>query len=586
MNDYLIKVISLLGEDKKKLPLLILLFISSSMLDLIGIGLVGPYIALVVDSNATTGWVGRAADFIGLSRDRNVLLLNISVMLIAVFVIKAISAIWINWIIVQFSETQMVRLRLLLMKSYQSLPYTEYVRRNSSEYIYSIQQLTSQYSGQAVLPLLRTASDGIVVFFILVLLAWQNIFALTLLIALFGGTIFGYDRISRKNIRSYGERVNQASTATIQGIHEGIDGLKEIRVLGKESYFHEMVSQGAKEQAYFGVRVLVLQALPKYLLELVTMSFVIALVVNTLLFEGSLNSLIPTLGMFGVAALRILPAANVLSSSLIQIRFSYNAVVRLYRDLEKIRCFEMEKVVEPSAKIGDGFEKLSLKSVSYTYPNSKHKALDAVSLEIYSGESIGFIGSSGAGKTTLVDMLLGMLEPQEGKIYYNNKNIITGLKAWRSQVAYLPQQVFLIDKALRNNVALGVAEEQINEKKVLESLRQAKLDELVVTLPDGLDTQLGERGVRLSGGQRQRVALARAFYHNRDVLVMDEATSALDNETEQEIVKEIKQLKGKKTMIVIAHRLTTLQYCDRIYELRGGEVINVGSYRELIEDRL
>jgi len=177
-----------------------------------------------------------------------------------------------------------------------------------------------------------------------------------------------------------------------------------------------------------------------------------------------------------------------------------------------------------------------------------------------------------------------MLEPQKGVIKYNDENIITTLKKWRSQVAYLPQQVFLIDNELRNNVALGVDEESIDERRILEALRQANLSELVQQLPNGVNTQLGERGIRLSGGQRQRVALARAFYHNRNVLVMDEATSALDNDTEQEIVKEIQQLKGKKTMIVIAHRLTTLEHCDRIYELKNGKVVNVGSYQELIEN--
>ena len=236
-------------------------------------------------------------------------------------------------------------------------------------------------------------------------------------------------------------------------------------------------------------------------------------------------------------------------------------------------------------KKGNDFQRLSMEQVSYTYPLVTSKALIDVSLEINSGEAIGLIGPSGSGKTTLVDMLLGMLEPQKGVIKYNDENIITTIKKWRSQVAYLPQQVFLIDDELRNNVALGVDEESIDERQILEALRQANLSELVQELPNGVNTQLGERGIRLSGGQRQRVALARAFYHNRNVLVMDEATSALDNDTEQEIVKEIQQLKGKKTMIVIAHRLTTLQHCDRIYELKKGKVVNVKSYRELIRNR-
>ena len=203
-------------------------------------------------------------------------------------------------------------------------------------------------------------------------------------------------------------------------------------------------------------------------------------------------------------------------------------------------------------------------------------------MQIHAGESIGFIGPSGSGKTTLLDTLLGLFEPQKGCVEYNGRDIKKDLREWQTQVAYIPQQIFLIDGSLRQNVTLGINENEINETRVFESLRQARLIDLVEKLPQGVNTILGERGIRFSGGQRQRVALARAFYHGRNVLVMDEATSALDNATEQEIVSEIDRLKGTKTIIVIAHRLTTLKHCDRIYELRDGKIVNMGSYNEII----
>ena len=195
------------------------------------------------------------------------------------------------------------------------------------------------------------------------------------------------------------------------------------------------------------------------------------------------------------------------------------------------------------------------------------------------------IGPSGSGKTTMVDVVLGLLEPQKGKIYYNGKDLIESLDEWRAQVAYLPQQVFIIDNSLRNNIALGMEAEEIDDVQLHEAIRQARLTELAEQLPDGVETILGERGIRLSGGQRQRVALARAFYHGRSVLVMDEATSALDNETEQEIVEEIRHFKGKKTMIVIAHRLTTVQHCDRIYRLENGEITETGSPDQVLNNK-
>ena len=229
------------------------------------------------------------------------------------------------------------------------------------------------------------------------------------------------------------------------------------------------------------------------------------------------------------------------------------------------------------------FKDLRLRNVVFSYHNKQQLALEDISMKIQSGDSIGLIGLSGSGKTTLLDILLGLLEPQSGDIEFNGRQLQDNLEEWRSQVAYLPQQVFLIDNSMRCNVALGVEESVIDETKLREALRQARLSELVEQLPEGVDTILGERGVRLSGGQRQRVALARAFYHGRSVLVMDEATSALDNETEKEIVAEIQRLKGQKTMIVIAHRLTTVQHCDRIYRLEQGRIVEEGTPDQVLK---
>jgi len=320
------------------------------------------------------------------------------------------------------------------------------------------------------------------------------------------------------------------------------------------------------------------------MLELTMISFVVLFVLGTLFLGGNIDTLLPTLSVFGVASLRLFPAANTLIQSLIQIRYSRDSVSRLYNDYYKLKQPSGKEDQPVSTQMPKQFQVLKLDRVSFTYPQSEFKALNEISLEINAGESIGLIGPSGSGKTTLVDMLLGLLEPQQGNIQYNGEGVKTVLQQWRSQAAYIPQQVFLIDDTLRHNVAFGIDNDEIDNDRLQESLRQSKLIKVVEQLPQGVETILGENGVRLSGGQRQRVALARAFYHGRDVLVMDEATSALDDQTEQEIVKEIDQLKGKKTMIVIAHRLTTLKHCDRIYKLENGRVVAVGSYKELIQD--
>ena len=282
--------------------------------------------------------------------------------------------------------------------------------------------------------------------------------------------------------------------------------------------------------------------------------------------------------------IRLKPVAISFVGGLTTLRFSRDSILRLAKDVR----FADNMPVNVSSTEGFNFQKTSfkdlrLRNVVFSYHNKQQLALEDISMKIQSGDSIGLIGLSGSGKTTLLDILLGLLEPQSGDIEFNGRQLQDNLEEWRSQVAYLPQQVFLIDNSMRCNVALGVEESVIDETKLREALRQARLSELVEQLPEGVDTILGERGVRLSGGQRQRVALARAFYHGRSVLVMDEATSALDNETEKEIVAEIQRLKGQKTMIVIAHRLTTVQHCDRIYRLEQGRIVEEGTPDQVLK---
>tara|TARA_B100000795_G_scaffold186521_1_gene141763 strand:+ start:15 stop:1001 length:987 start_codon:yes stop_codon:yes gene_type:complete len=325
---------------------------------------------------------------------------------------------------------------------------------------------------------------------------------------------------------------------------------------------------------------------PRHILEVLFVCFFVALVTITLLLGDGMQTLLSTVGIFGVAALRLIPSVNMLFANLIQLRHTRNSISRLYNDLIEIEKLGLTPTDTITNKTDNTFESLKVSNVSFSYPKMKSESIKQVSFYIKKGESVGLMGPSGSGKTTLVDILLGLLEPSAGAIKYNGSDLGKRMQAWRSQVAYLPQQVFIMDNTLRCNVALGVEENDIDDTRVNESLRQAFLPEVVEQLPEGIDTVLGERGVRLSGGQRQRVALARAFYHGRNVLVMDEATSALDNETEHEIVEEIRKLQGVKTLIVIAHRLTTLKYCDRIFKLENGEIIEEGDHESIIGEKV
>ena len=576
---YLQEILTILGEDRRKVPWMILVFWVASLIDLAGLGLITPYIGLIINPESVQGGkLVQVIDQFGLPHDQESLLVILGISLISVFLLKAISAIGINYIIISFSQNQQIHLSSLLMRAYQTLPYTEYLRRNSSEYIYNIHVLVKNFASAVVLNGLRALSELIVAIMILGLLAWENLLALSILFGLLSIMIFSYDRFFRKRLRYFGKQSNQMSTSMVQGINEAIEGLKEIRILGKESHFHQKVHKCVHDLAHINRRSSLITMSPRYLLELLIIGFVVMFVTGTLFFShNNVQSLVITLGVFGVATLRLMPSANTLISSLMQLRLQRNTVSRLYNDLVWIKKINFEAPTLISSSNPELFREITLEHVSFRYPSMSKDALNQISLEIRSGESIGLVGSSGSGKTTMVDVLLGLLKPHQGQIMFNGKSLDTSLTDWRQQVAYLPQQVFLIDNTLRCNVALGLSTGEIDDSRIEEALKKARLLEMVEQLPQGHDTMLGERGVRLSGGQRQRVALARAFYHERSVLVMDEATSALDNETEQEIVEEIKLLKGQKTLVVIAHRLSTVQHCDRIYRLENGRIIKSGT---------
>lgn len=581
MRKYLKEVLYILGNDKNRIPWLIALFLGATIIDLIGLSLIGPFIAIIFDPNAMEGSIGQFFIALELPKGKRELLMLVGGTLFVVFFLKAVSGLWINYKIVKFSQVQQVRLRSHLMQVYQSMPYTEYLNRNSSEYVHTILTLVGQFTASVLMSGLRIMSDGMVAVTILMFLAWKNWQVLTMLVVFLSILLIGFDKLFAKKLKFYGEESNIGAISMVKGINEGLEGFKEIRVIGKEHYFYDRVKRASLKQTKMGAKSLIIASMPRYFLELGLISFIVTVIIISVLRGDEMHFIITTIGLFGVASLRLIPSANVLSGSFIQLRFAKNSVSRLYNDLKLLDSIELNTISQQKVN-KERFKNISLHNVDYQYPKTENKVLDNISIRIDAGESIGLIGASGSGKTTLVDLLLGLLEPTSGTFKFNGKTWDKKKEHWGARVAYLPQQVFMIDDSLRNNIALGVSEYLINDNEINEAVRQSSLKELVECLPNGIHTIIGERGVRLSGGQRQRIALSRAFYHKKDVLVMDEATSALDNETELEIVEEIKRLKGKKTMIVIAHRLTTVQHCDRIYKLEKGKIVGSGIPQEML----
>lgn len=582
---YLRKIWFLMGDDRKRLPFLLLFFLGISVVDIVSIGIVGPYISLVVNHESYQNLPSILQFSAAETSDRSLLTMIFGVTLVLTFLIKTIAAIIMNRTIFQFSLGRAAQLRTELMDAYMCMPYEDYLNRNSAQMLQTVQDYVSQFVEQSVIPLLRLISEGIIVITILGFLAWAHGYALSLLILLITPVAIIYDKFFNSRVLIYGEKANLKMSRLLKALKEATSGLKELRVLGATEYFHEIVKDSANGNSDYIVKSKTIIAAPRYILELCLILFVAILTISVSYLDGDAENVLPVLGMFGVAAMRLIPSANTCIGGISKLRVGQHATHMLYMDLNKISTKKdtARKNQNTTSKHACGtFEALIFHDVQYRYPATTINALNGVSFSLIQGESIGLIGRSGSGKTTLVDVMLGLLEPQHGEILINQLPINKCLNFWRSQVAYLPQQVFIADSSVRNNVALGIPDDQIDTAAVWIAIEQSRLSDIINSMPNGLDTVLGEHGVRLSGGQRQRIALARAIYHDRNVLVMDESTSALDAETEKEVIDAIKTLRGKKSMIVIAHRMSIIEQCDRVYRLENGQIYECidGEFKE------
>ena len=577
----------LLGDQRRKLPFILATFLVVSLLDLIGVGLVGSYIALFtqpIDSGDLPFLQPFISSFGTLGEDRDAAMVFLGQILVAVFVLKAIVGLFVQRIIFRFCFRRMATLRASAIEAIQRMPYSIFLQRNSSEYVQAVINYVGQYTG-SLRYTLSLISDGTVALVLFILLSWVSGFALALVLAIGVAMIVGYDKVFRSKISRAGRTLNIGNELTIRGIQEGAAGFKEIRILGQEPYFLDQVRRGSWLAANSNNLILLIQAIPRYMVEVAIISFIVSVVAIMVLQGHSIESTYPVIGMLAVALLRLAPITNLIMTAISSLRSNRPGIKLLRKEFDYLGSLPTHEHFELTTN-GSPFESLELKNVSFTYDNSPVPALHNITMSIVAGESVGLVGPSGSGKTTLVDVFLGLLEKTSGELFYNGSALSSeDLPSWRRNVAYLPQEVFMIDDSFRNNITFGAANSDENNERLEKALMQSQLSDLVSELPNGVDTQLGEQGVRLSGGQRQRVALARAFYHQREVLVLDEATSALDTATEREIVQEMQHLKGNVTMIVIAHRLSTLQHCDRIYKLERGEIVEVGSYRDMISDQ-
>lgn len=395
------------------------------------------------------------------------------------------------------------------------------------------------------------------------------------IVGIFGIMTLLITKILKPRLAKLGKRNQDIQSRIAKWRIEAIYGIKDVKVLHREAFFADNYEESGKVGAAISRKYSVMNSTPRMLIETIFVCSILGYLAVYVWLGNNVAELLPVLTVFGVAAMRLMPCANRINGYITEIAYAQSSLDYVYENLNMnaITRAGDKTVVGKNSDIQISLkDKIVLENIEYAYPNTERKILESAHMVIPYGKSVGIMGPSGAGKSTVVDILLGLLRTQNGTITCDGVEIFENYPAWLAQIGYIPQSIYLVDEPIRNNIAFGIADEEIDDERIWQVLEEAQLKDFIKTLPEGLDTAIGDRGVRLSGGQRQRLGIARALYHNPEILVFDEATSALDNETEQAVMDAINSFHGKKTMVIIAHRLNTIEKCDIIYKVDDGKI--------------
>jgi ABC-type multidrug transport system fused ATPase/permease subunit len=550
------------------------MMIVSMVFEMLGVGLMVPALAAMTLGDATPSpLAGKVLSWLGNPRQEN-LIVGAFVVLFLVYLLKTcfllVSVYWQS----RFISALQTSLSKKLFSIYLHQPWSFHLGRNSAELIRMMTESTN--FSQLCSTLLGSVSDGLILAGIVALLVFFEPLGTIVAAASLGIAMQLLGWITGERLQRWGESRFKLNALVMRHMHQGLGGAKDVKIRGREKYFVDQYDRHARVVANLSARQIVMLQVPRMWLELVAVTTLCTLA-GTMLWQGrDSRDMVSSLGLFATAAFRLIPSVNRLALAAQNFRFHSSGLAALQRDLR------LPASPPPASREIDFRRSIALEGVVFRFPAAPSPALDGVTIHIPHGAAVGIIGGSGAGKSTAVDVLLGLLEPTEGRVTVDGVDIRDNFRGWQKLVGYVSQSIYLCDESLRENVAFGVPPEEIDEQALERAIKASRLDEFVATLPEGLATVVGERGVRLSGGQRQRIGIARALYHDPPVLVLDEATSALDTTTESEVMAAVNALQGAKTLVIIAHRLSTVEQCDVVYRLDRGRVVSSGTLAEVV----
>ena len=579
------KLLFLLSLHERKNAIFLMgMVLVLAMLEMIGVVSILPFMAVLmnpdlIDTNIVLNTAFKTSNVLGVETKKNFLFL-LGVFVFLILIITLTFKFLTFYVQLRFTSSLNYKIAKRFMEGYLHQPYSWFLKRHSADLGKNILSEVSVVISQGMTPMINLIKQSVVATALIIMLVFVDPI-LTLVVGLTFSLAYSFIYVFiKKFMLNIGQKRLEANKWIFTSISEAFGAIKEIKVSGQEQTYINRFSEPSKTLAKISALAGVISNLPRFVLEAITFGGMLLVVLYLMLQRGNFYTALPIIALYAYAGYRLMPTIQQIYTSLITLRFVGPALDALHEDLKNLKPLNSKQ----NHNIISLKKNITLKNVNFNYPNTSRTALKDIHFSIYAKTRVGIVGTTGSGKTTTVDIILGLLEAQEGTLEVDGIEINkSNSRAWQRSIGYVPQHIFLSDDSVAANIAFGIQHEQIDYKAVEQAAKVARLHEFVISeLPQKYLTTIGERGVRLSGGQRQRIGIARALYHNPQVLILDEATSALDNNTEKQVMNEIKKLEKKITIVMIAHRLSTVRECDSIILLDNGEIKGQGTFEELV----